>query len=124
MKIRQNFILAYFLPLLIALFFFIAGISDKETAAPFFIIGLLIVAVCILEWRTTTLELKDGLIVGHSGIIKRQTLTSPLSKIHYCEYTTFLCFNKIRINAVTGQYTYKNMRNAAQFVDTVNKSIV
>lgn len=124
MKIRQNFILAYFLPLLIALFFFVAGITDRETAAPFLILGLLIVAICILEWRTTTLELKDGLIVGHSGIIKRQILTSPLSKIQYCEYTTFLCFNKIRINAITGQYTYKNMGNAKEFVDAVNKNIV
>ena len=124
MKIRQNFILAYFLPLLIALFFFIAGISDRETAVTFIIIGLLIVAICILEWRTTTLEMKDGLIVGHTGIIKRQRLTSPLSKIQYCEYTTFLCFNKIRINAITGQYTFKNMSNAQDFVDAINKSIV
>lgn len=44
-------------------------------------------------------------------------------KIQYCEYTSFLFFNKIRINAITGQYTYKDMCKAAVFVDYVNQQM-
>ena len=87
------------------------------------ILALVILGLCVLEWRTTTLEINNGLIVGHVGLIKKKTLSSPVSKIQYCEYTTFLFFNKIRLNAITGQYTFKNMSQAAKFVELVNNAI-
>jgi hypothetical protein len=80
-------------------------------------------ALCVVEWQTTTLEVNDGLIMGRCGLIKKRTLSSPMSKIQYCEYTTFLCFNKIRINCISGQFTYKNMKGAKQFVDLVQSNI-
>ena len=87
------------------------------------ILALVILGLCVLEWCTTTLEINNGLIVGHVGLIKKKTLSSPVSKIQYCEYTTFLFFNKIRLNAITGQYTFKNMSQAAKFVELVNNAI-
>lgn len=121
MKIKQNFILAYLVPLLIALFCVIGGISEKSASVVIF--GLIIVVLCLISWNTTTLEIKDGFIMGHSGLIKKRTLSSPLAKIQYCEYTTFLCFNKISINCITGQYDFKNMSKAKPFVELVHNSI-
>ena len=97
MKIRQNFILAYLIPLLIV-FFDLAMIPSYKSSGPVtfaIILALVILGLCVLEWRTTTLEINNGLIVGHVGLIKKKTLSSPVSKIQYCEYTTFLFFNKI-----------------------------
>ena len=125
MKIRQNFILAYLIPLLIV-FFDLAMIPSYKSSGPVtfaIILALVILGLCVLEWRTTTLEINNGLIVGHVGLIKKKTLSSPVSKIQYCEYTTFLFFNKIRLNAITGQYTFKNMSQAAKFVELVNNAI-
>ena len=121
MKIRQNFILAYLIPLILAVLFVITGISGKSVGAAIF--GLIIAALCVVEWQTTTLEVNDGLIMGRCGLIKKRTLSSPMSKIQYCKYTTFLCFNKIRINCISGQFTYKNMKGAKQFVDLVQSNI-
>lgn len=125
MKIRQNFVLAYFIPLIIV-FFALITIPLYESASQVssvLFIALIILGLCVLEWRTTTLEINNGLIVGHTGLIKKQTLSSPVSKIQYCEYTRFLFFNKIRLNAITGQYTFKNMSQAAKFVNLVNNTI-
>lgn len=125
MKIRQNFILAYLIPLLIVFFDLAMIPSYKSSGQVTFaiILALVILGLCVLEWRTTTLEINNGLIVGHVGLIKKKTLSSPVSKIQYCEYTTFLFFNKIRLNAITGQYTFKNMSQAAKFVELVNNAI-
>lgn len=125
MKIRQNFILAYLIPLVIVFFDLAMIPSYKSSGQVTFaiILALVILGLCVLEWRTTTLEINNGLIVGHVGLIKKKTLSSPVSKIQYCEYTTFLFFNKIRLNAITGQYTFKNMSQAAKFVELVNNAI-
>ncbi len=122
MKIRQNFILAYFIPLLIV-FLDLICIPMYDSALPGIFVAVVILGICVLEWLTTTLEINNGLITGRSGLIKRKTLTSPVAKIQYCEYTTFLFFNKIRLNAITGQYTFKNMSQAAKFVELVNSEI-
>lgn len=125
MKIRQNFILAYLIPLIIV-FLDLAMIPNCKSSGQIsfaVILALVILGLCVLEWRTTTLEINNGLIVGHVGLIKKKTLSSPVAKIQYCEYTTFLFFNQIRLNAITGQYTFKNMSNAAKFVELVNSTI-
>lgn len=129
MKIRQNFILAYIFPLIFALLFFISGIVGSASGQGAGILGmsifvcLIIVVLCVVDYFTTTLEIKDGFLVGHTGLIKKRTLSSPLSKIQYCEYITFLCFNKININCISGQYTFKNMSKAKQFVELVHSSV-
>lgn len=123
MKIRKN-IVGYTIPLFLALVFFIGGIGEKDDAGTAMVVtALIIVAWCGLNWLTTSLEVKDGLITGRTGLIKKQRLSSPVSKIQYCEYKHFLCFNTIRINAITGQYTFKNMSNASAFVDGVNREM-
>lgn len=121
MKIRHT-IIEYAAPLFLALICFVGGIGDKSDAGvAMLVVALVIVAGCGLNWFTTSLEIKNGLITGCTGIIKKQRLSSSISKIQYCEYKHFLCFNTIRINAITGQYTFKNMGNASKFVDMVNK---
>ena len=117
MKIRKN-IVGYIIPLFLALLCFVGGIGEKDDAGT-----AMVVAWCGLNWLTTSLEVKNGLITGRTGLIKKQRLSSPVSKIQYCEYKHFLCFNTIRINAITGQYTFKNMSNASAFVDGVNREM-
>lgn len=124
MKIRHN-IVTYIIPLLLALVCFVGGVTEPdESGKAMIVVAIIILVAVVIHWLTTSLEVKDGLITGRTGLIKKQRLSSALSKIQYCEYTHFLCFNKIRINAITGQYTFKNMSNADKFVDMVNKESV
>lgn len=123
MKIRKS-IISYTIPFLLALVLFVGGIGERDEAGTAMVVcALLIVAWCGLNWLSTSLEVKDGLITGRTGLIKKQRLSSSLSKIQYCEYKSFLWFNTVRINAITGQYIFKNMSGASKFVDTVNHEI-
>lgn len=100
----------------------IGGLTNlgDDSAIAMIIAGLIIAGLCWVDRETSTLELKDGFITGREGLIKKRKLSSSVSKIQYCEYTSFLLFNKISINAITGQYEFKNMTNARAFVDTIN----
>lgn len=123
MKIRKSAI-SYIIPFLLALVCFVGGIGEPDDAGTAMVVCAVVIVVwCGLNWFCTSLEVKDGLIIGRTGLIKRQKLSSPISKIQYCEYKSFLCFNTIRINAITGQYIFKNMSGASKFVDTVNHEI-
>lgn len=121
MKIRHN-IVTYVIPLFFVVCLLVGGVAEpSESGTAMIVTGFVILAAVAIHWLTTSLEVKDGLIAGRTGLIKKQRLSSALSKIQYCEYTHFLCFNKIRINAITGQYTFKNMSHADKFADMVNK---
>lgn len=131
MKIQHNRI-AYLAPIVICLLFILGGIgglispgSQVESPA-LALFGLLVLVACIslccwINYKTNTLELKKGLVQGKRGWIKKITLSTAVSNISYCEYTEFLCFNKIRINALTGTYIFKNMSDAEEFVDMINE---
>ena len=70
MKIRHN-IIGYIAPLFLALLCFAGGVGDKSDAGvAMLVVTLVIVAGCGLNWVTTSLEIKNGLITGWTGIIK------------------------------------------------------
>lgn len=96
------------------------GIITEAEKGEFIIAAVGIIVLCIIHHFHTSLSFKDGLIKGKVGLIKTKTLTSPVGKIQYCEFTKFLCFNQIKINAITGTYSFKNMSHAKEFVDMVN----
>lgn len=131
MKIQHNRI-AYLVPIVICFLFIFGGLgglisSDTQAESPALtLVGLLVLVACVsvccwINYKTNTLELKKGLVQGKRGWIKKVTLSTAVSNISYCEYTKFLCFNKIRINAITGTYIFKNMTDAEEFVDMVNE---
>lgn len=121
MKIKHSFV-RYLIPGFFCIMLVIGGLTNlgDDSAIAMIIAGLIIAGLCWVDRETSTLELKDGFITGREGLIKKRKLSSSVSKIQYCEYTSFLLFNKISINAITGQYEFKNMTNARAFVDTIN----
>jgi hypothetical protein len=48
-------------------------------------------------------------------------MSSPISKVQFCEYNGLGCFNGIRINCITGDYSYRDMVKAKEFTVYVNK---
>lgn len=121
MKIKHNLI-CYIIPAFFSLVLIVGGLTNwgDDSATVMVATGIVIAALCWVNRETNTLEVKDGFITGKEGFIKKRKLSSPLSKVQYCEFTEFLFFNKISINAITGQYEFKNMKNAQEFVNTVN----
>lgn len=108
LTIRPNW-LHYWFPGFVAL----CAIIGIESAP----LGVFIIFMCVMHRKTNTVSVTRGRIEGKSGF---KTFTCPLSKVQYCEYTGVGVFNKIRINALTGQFNLKNMTQAKEFVDLVN----
>jgi len=122
MKIRHNPV-PYIIPgvLISACLYGVFTDADNRIGALLF--ALIIIALCAIHYFTRSLSFTENSVNGKTGFIKRQSLTSPLSKIQYCDYSSFLCFNTIKINAITGTYEFKNMSNAKGFVDVLNEKL-
>lgn len=118
MKIRHNFV-AYIFPAILIVMS-IAASTDPEIGYRSIIGALLIIGLVAINYYTVSLEIDGGVVKGRKGLIKKIVLSTPLKNISYCELTTFLIFNKIKINAITGHYEFRNMKNAKEFVDMVN----
>lgn len=118
MKIRHNFV-AYIFPTILIIMS-IAASTDHEMGYMSIISALLTLVLIAINYFTVSLEIDGGVVKGRKGLIKKTVLSTPIKNISYCELTTFLIFNKIKINAITGHYEFKNMKNAKEFVDMVN----
>jgi len=118
MKTRHNFV-AYIFPTILIIMS-IAASTDPEIGYRSIISALLILVLVAINYFTVSLEIDGGVVKGRKGLIKKTVLSTPIKNISYCELTTFLIFNKIKINAITGHYEFKNMKNAKEFVDMVN----
>jgi hypothetical protein len=118
MKIKHN-ALPYVLPGLLALVLVVGGASEwGDTAATVMVVcGVVVALLCVVDREVNTLAFKDGKLAG-TAAFKR--IVSPADKIQYCEYSGVLCFNKIKINCLTGHYEFKNMSHAKAFCDYVN----
>ena len=114
MKTRRS--LVHYIPnALIAVFLLVMGVG---------LISLIVVIACIIDYFTVGLEFDDKLIKGKQGLIKRETLTSPLSKVHSCRFTQTLWVTVIKVNVGTDAYDFKNMVGAQQFVNALNEKII
>lgn len=118
MTIKHNLI-PYIIPGLIALFLLVGGIDNwgNDAATAMVIIGVVLLLLCWGHRETETLSFKNGQLTGREAF---RQLNSPADKIQYVEYSGFACFNYVKINCITGQYDFKNMRHAKKFVDYVN----
>lgn len=122
MKIRHT-ALPYVIPAILVFSCLLGVITDASRRGAVLIIVLLIVAVCATHYFSASLSVDENMVRGRTGIIKIKTLTSPLNKIQYCEYTKVLFFNKIKVSALTGIYEFSNMSHAKEFVDYLNEKI-
>ncbi len=118
----------YWFPIFLIIMFTMSGLSGLFTDPEFGVLGFVgviasvgfIGLLCYINYTTEYLEIDGGVVKGRKGLIKKTVLSTPIKNISYCELTTFLIFNKIKINAITGHYEFKNMKNAKEFVDMVN----
>lgn len=117
MKIKHNAV-PYIIPGLLA-FILVGGITEwgDEAATAMVVCGVVVALLCVAHREVNTLAFKDGKLVG-TAAFKR--VVSPADKIQYCEYSGVLCFNKVKINCLTGHYEFKNMSHAKAFCDYVN----
>ena len=121
MKIKHNAV-PYIIPGLLAFILVVGGITNwgDEAATAMVVVGVVVALMCVGDREVNTLSFRDGKLVG-TAAFKR--VVSPADKIQYCEYSGVLCFNKVKINCLTGHYEFKNMSHAKAFCDYVDGNI-
>ena len=121
MKIKHNAV-SYIIPGPLAFMLVVGGITEwgDEAATAMVVTGVVIALLCVGDRELNTLSFRDGRLVGTAAFRK---VVSPAGKIQYCEYSGVLCFNKVKINCLTGHYEFKNMSHAKAFWEYVNGNI-
>lgn len=67
-----------------------AIVDDTETKLPIFFSGLMILGFAMLDYFSSYIEVKNGMVRAHVGVIKRQNLSTPIGNINGCEVKKFL----------------------------------
>lgn len=127
MKCKHSWV-NYFWRSIIIFFALIGGLfgrtGDIADNIIYLIFGIILIATIVIDQRTTFLEVDENFIKGRIGLIKRHNLSSPLNRLDYCEYKTFLIWNSVKIGTGSSVFRFKNVANGQAFVDTVNNYIV
>lgn len=118
----------YFWRGVIIFFALIAGLfgdnGDPATNVLAVIVALVLAATIVIDQLTNYLEVDQNFVKGRTGLIKRQDLSSPVNRLNYCEYKTFLIWNSVKIGTGSSVFRFKNVSHGREFVDTVNNYIV
>ena len=130
MKIKHS-ISSYLCPIAIlailvfACFFYKNPSLDKNRSS--LIIGFIVIAALILLYcvrlLSEYLEFDKNTVSGATGIIKRKTMSIPLSNVTSCQYESKGIFNTIKISSATGVFIFSNMSSAKKFVQALNNEI-
>lgn len=121
MRIRHS--LVHYIPYCFVLFivFGSAFVDDSEAKLPMYYSGLVILALLVIDYLTSYIEVKNGMVRAHVGLIRRQNLSTPIGNINGCEVKKFLCWNRLKITSGLTLYVFKNMKNIDGFTQAMAK---
>lgn len=128
MKCKHSWV-NYFWRVMLMVYLLIVGIlsigSGTATGlVTFLFIDIMLAATILIDQRTNFLEADENFIKGRTGLIKKHNLSSPVNRLDYCKYKTFLIWNSVKIATGSSVFQFKNVVNGQTFVDTVNNYIV
>jgi len=126
--------IAMVIPAIVGLLFLFSGIvgmtgtKNKESAVGFLIIAIIAIGFPFLRIKTNKLILTNKRIYGKTGIIRIQSLTSPIEKIQTVNIDKGLLgrvlgYADIKIHCITGVYIFKKQSNAEEMQNAILNTI-
>lgn len=121
-------------PVIIGLLFLVMGIigltgtKNQQVAFSFLVIGIICIGYPSLRIKTNKLVLTNKRIYGKTGIVKSQSLSSPVSKIQTVNIETSLLgkifgYSTLTIHCITGVYIFKSQTNAKEMQGAILNTI-
>jgi len=109
---------------IIGLIGLLLGTQNKGFALILLILGIIIFFIPFLEFKTSKLVLTDKRLYGKTGIIRVQTLTSPIQKIQTVNVEKSIMgkifgYSDITINCITGIYVFKRQIDAEKMQNAI-----
>lgn len=121
MRIKHSLV-NYIVPAFFVLILCAGGAGDTSDAGRAMVyMGIGIVVLCLIDHLTSYIEVKNGLIKAHVGLIRRQNLSTPIGNINGCEVRKFLIWNRLKITSGLTVYVFKNMKNIDGFTQAMAK---
>lgn len=121
MRIRHSLV-NYIVPAFFALMLFTGAAEDSsEASRAMLFIGIGIVVLCLIDYLTSFIEVKNSMVKAHVGLIRRQNLSTPIGNINGCEVRKFLIWNRLKITSGLTVYVFKNMKNIDGFTQAIAK---
>lgn len=122
------------IPVIVGLLFLLmgavgmTGTQNKSVALVFLAIGAISIGLPVLRTKTNKLILTDKRLYGKTGIIKIQSLTSPIQKVQTVGIDKkilgrALGYADITIHCVTGVYIFKCQSNAEEMQNAILNTI-
>lgn len=127
---------ALVLPAVLAIMLLICGIStapeaesSSETIASSVIMAALVFGIAFLKWKTEVIILTTKEIYGRTGIIKKHTLSAPISKIDTVDIEAgpigrALGYGNIKIRCISAPYNFKRFANAEKMRKAITNRIL
>ena len=121
MRIRHSLI-HYLLPGLIAFVWIVEGVRRwSVSGGDMFYGGLVVILLCVVDYLSSYLEIRDGMVKARVGLIRRKSLSTPIGNINGCEVKNFLFWNRLKITSGLTVYVFKNMRALDAFSAELNR---
>lgn len=125
---------AMVIPVIVGLLFLLmgavgmTGTQNKSVALVFLAIGVISIGLPALKTKTNKLVLTDKRLYGRTGIIKTQSLSSPIQKIQTVNIDKkilgkILGYADITIHCITGVYVFKQQSNAEEMQNAILNTI-
>ena len=139
LKVCRKHWSAFVLQALLALVLIAAGFTrlidgekaDAKSSAVIMIIGVVIAFFIWLAYRCEYIALTETSLIGHKGIFRSKTLSTPLNKVQSVGLSNGLLGKILRYhtvtvaNAATGatEFVFFRMAKAQAFADAVNERL-
>lgn len=126
--------MALLIPGIIGVIFFLmgaiglTGTKNKEVAIFFLVFAIAALFLPFFQFKTNKLILTDRRIYGKTGIIRTQSLTSPIQKIQTVNIDKGILgrifgYADITIHCITGVYIFKKQSNAEEMQNAILNTI-
>ncbi|SEU05389.1 PH domain-containing protein [Enterocloster clostridioformis] len=112
----------------VAAFFLLCGFASLDIFVPMFIFALLFILGPLIRFLTTELGFTNKRLIGKVGLIRTNSLDSPLNKINNVSCSSGLFgkifgYGNVSITTSSGAYLYKGLMKPEQFKTNLMKQV-